>query len=459
MAALLACAALGSEKSGQPPVQANLEERLILSSRWDLGYYLFQIQEYKAAAREFEKVRKILPADPTLLALIGSCYSMSGQWSKGEQALLEAIAVNPNDEDINSLLGQFYLSTGQALKGAVYLEQTLRLSPQQEELHGKLAGIYLGAGQSVQAKTHLETLLASRGGEDLGEAILNHDYARCLAQEGDFRNALKFAFKAHKAEPTNGDFARVLGLCLMGANRYGEAARMLMVSHNQLVLDADLFLQLGEAWFMDRRWELAEEAWLSGVRRYSHSYALLTALMEYYINTARPDDARDVFRYAVRRNPGHPGNLLLESKLNRKLGSYTAAGKSLGRLKRQACGKMGLEALWEEAQLYFETGKADACGKVLDRLIGIKHREADAHLLKAKLALLGGNRIMAQGHILEARKLNPYNLKVYSLAREAFTGDRDRVKLAGLLQDAVELMPESGKLYTLAARAAGTIGR
>ena len=55
------------------------EEKVSLNSRWDLGYYLFQIQEFNAAAQEFEKIKTILPNDPSLLALIGSCYSMAGR--------------------------------------------------------------------------------------------------------------------------------------------------------------------------------------------------------------------------------------------------------------------------------------------------------------------------------------------------------------------------------------------
>ena len=71
------------------------DQRVQLNSRWDLGYYLFQMQEFGAAAKEFEKIRAVLPKDASLLALIGSCYSMSGQWKQGEKALLEAKAQSP----------------------------------------------------------------------------------------------------------------------------------------------------------------------------------------------------------------------------------------------------------------------------------------------------------------------------------------------------------------------------
>src|SRR5688500_4535839 len=61
-----------------------LDERLALSARWDLAYYLFQMQEYGAAADEFEKILRVIPGEATLLALVGSCYSMSGRWKEGE---------------------------------------------------------------------------------------------------------------------------------------------------------------------------------------------------------------------------------------------------------------------------------------------------------------------------------------------------------------------------------------
>ena len=270
---------------------ATIEEKIALSTRWDLGYYLFQVQEYGAAVREFEKIRIILPGDPTLLALIGSCYSMSGEWEKGEQALLEAKDINPRDEDITALLGQFYLSTAKPLKAAVYLEQTLKLSPDQADLHGRLAAIYLDAGQFERAQVHLETLLAVRGGADFGEPAMDQNYARCLAHRGRFREALEYAFRAHNAEPSDPGHARVLGLCLLGVNRHGEAARMLGSCRRQFAADAELNLQLGQALFLDRRWEEAEAAWLAGLRKHPDSYVLLSRLLEFYIQSARPSQA------------------------------------------------------------------------------------------------------------------------------------------------------------------------
>jgi len=87
------------------------------------------------------------------------------------------------------------------------------------------------------------------------------------------------------------------------------------------------------------------------------------------------------------------------------------------------------EALWEEAQLDFATGKFSACDRILDNLLLNKHRKSEAHLLKAKLALQNGDKVNAQAQVLEARNADPYNLKVYALAREAFSGSADLAKL------------------------------
>jgi uncharacterized protein HemY len=165
--------------------------------------------------------------------------------------------------------------------------------------------------------------------------------------------------------------------------------------------------------------------------------------MEFYLGSARPDNAARVLAFARTRNPSHPGNLLLEARLNRKLGSYSSARMALDRLKRMACGSMVEEALWEEAQLDFETGRMIACGRILDRLSGEGGRRADAHLLKAKVALRSGNLPVAQSQVLEARDANPYNPKVYALAREAFGSDQDRDKLQNLLREAQSLLAGS----------------
>lgn len=421
------------------------EERVSLNSRWDLGYFLFQMQEFGAAAKEFEKIRRILPDDPTLLALIGSCYSMSGHWSEGEKALLQAKQRNPDDEDINILLGQFYLSTGKSLKGAAYLEHSLRVTPDQADLRVRLANLYLEAGNAERARYHLEFLLRSRVAEagvdgtdpqkGFGFPELDYAYARCLVRAGMFKEGLEFAALAHLAEPVNPRYARVYGLCLMGTHRYGEAATMLAAGRNELQGEEVIYLQWGEALFLDRRWEDAEKIWLEGVSRFPKSYDLMSRLVEYYISTAKPAKARRVVSFGETRNPGHPGNLLLEARLHRKLGQFAASWKSLSRLKRKACGPMANEAVWEEAQLHFTAGKYATCEKLLDKLLTGKHRKTEAHLMKAKLALYRGNKSLAQAQLLKAKDSNPYDLKVYALAREAFGEGRDGDNLAAVLKD------------------------
>ncbi|GEM_PF-1807094 len=474
LGALLASSAQAGEVAAnaieylpQGATKMNYEDRISLNSRWDLGYYLFQMQEFGAAAKEFEKIRVVLPNDASLLALIGSCYSMSGRWTEGEKALLEAKAQNPEDEDINGLLGQFYLSAGQALKGAAYLEHSLKITPEQDDLRARLATLYLDAGQGERARYHLEYLLRSRGndaapgGEEVktaglegasqgsagiasvggvvkgfGFPELDYDYARCLLQAGKFKEGLVFAQFAHQAEPANPRFSRVVGLCLMGTNQYAEAARMLAAGRNELQGEELIYLQWGEALFLDRKWEDAEAVWLEGVSRFPKSYDLLSRLVEYYIQTAKPAKARRVIVFGETRNPAHPGNLLLDARLNRKLGDFAASWKSLERLKRMACGPMAKEALWEEAQLDFASGKFASCDKVLDNLLASKHRKAEAFLLKAKLALYRGDKALAQVQVLHAKDAEPYNLKVYAMAKEAFSGLADGNKLAGLLKEA-----------------------
>jgi tetratricopeptide (TPR) repeat protein len=416
----------------------SMERRVELNSRWDLGYYLFQIQEFGAAAREFEKIRAVLPNDAALLALIGSCYSMSGQWKDGERALLEAKDQSPDDEDINGLLGQFYVTAGQSLKGAAYLEHSLKATPEQDDVRARLANLYLEAGQAERARYHLEWLLRGRGGDSaqgFGFPELDYAYARCLLLTGRTRQSLAFADLAHRSEPLDPRYSRVLGLALMANNRYADAARMLAEGRSVLQGEALVYLQWGEALFLDRRWEEAEAVWLEGASRFPSAYDLLWRLAEYYVGTARPAKALRVLKFGEDRNPGHPGNHLLEARLHRKLGEYAAAGKSLDRLKRMACGPMAHEALWEEAQLDFASGRLGACDKTLDRILQGKHRRAEAHLLKAKLALYRGDKTGAEQHARQAKAGAPAHA-LSSLAREASAGGHESAELAGLLQAA-----------------------
>ena len=423
----------GVEYLPQGGTRMSYEQRVELNSRWDLGYYLFQIQEFSAAAHEFEKIRSVLPKDATLLALIGSCYSMSGQWKEGERALLQAKDQSPDDEDINGLLGQFYVTAGQTLKGAAYLEHSLKVTPEQDDVRARLATLYLDAGQAERARYHLEWLLRGHGrdpSQGFGFPELDNAYARCLLLSGHAKESLPFAELAYRADPDNARFARVLGLALMAGDRYADAARMLSLGRTELQGEALVYLQWGEALFLDRRWEEAEGIWLEGISRFPASYDLLSRLADYYLGTARPAKARRVLQYGEQRNPGHPGNRLLETRLHRKLAEFAAAGKSLDRLKRMACGPMSQEALWEEAQLLFATGKFGSCDKALDRLLLGKHRRAEAHLLKAKLAMFRGDKPVAQEHMRRAQAEGPGIPGQAALGREGLAARPEGVGLA-----------------------------
>lgn len=446
----------GTSVEGQGGIESlPLDERLALSARWDLGYYLFQLQEYPTAAAEFEKIRAVLPREATLLALIGSCYSMSGRWQEGEENLLKARELDPADADVNGLLGQFYLTQGKGLKGAFYLEHALEAAPELVDLRVSLADIYLEAGQAAKARSHLEVLLAERGGEEFGEPKLEHAYARVLVQAGAFREAMPFAQRAYQAHPANPAFARTLGHCLLGMGRYAEAARMLAAGRGTGTSDSDaeLHLQLGEALFLDKRWDSAEDAWLAGISRFPGNFTLYARLVDYYLGTARLAQASRVVDFARKRNPDHPGNQLLEARFHRKLGEFAAARKAVTRLKRQATGRMATEALWEEAQIEYESGRFATSRRILDRLLAVGKgdpaaRPAEVHLLKARMALRNGDLASAQASILEARAANPYDMKVYSLARQAFARPEDQERLSAMMRDALDLMPGSEFLFS-----------
>jgi tetratricopeptide (TPR) repeat protein len=402
--------ATGQVTSGTGIEALPLEDRIALSARWDLGFYLFQQGDYAAAAGEFEKIRKVLPGEATLLALIGSCYSLTGRWNEGEKTLLEARQQAPADADVNGLLGQFYHSRGKSLKGAYYFENALKAAPELADLRSNLADLYLENGRPVRARSHLEALLRERGGEEFGEPKLEHAYARTLVQSGRITEALPFALRAYQAHPGNPAYSRTLGICLMAANRYGEAARLLDAGRNSQVHgpgDAELFLHWGEALYRDRRWDAAEDAWLTGVTRFPDAYPIYGRLIDFYVGTARPRMATRAADFAADQNPGHPGNLLLEARLSRKLGDFAASRKALIRLKRQAFGPMLHEALWEEAQLEYAVGRYSTCGKILDRLLARGHKQGEANVLKAKMTARRNEPPQAQGAVVDARRPLP----------------------------------------------------
>jgi tetratricopeptide (TPR) repeat protein len=443
----LSLALISTSPAGTPPT-VSFEQSVEITTRWELGYYLFQMQDYGAAAAEFEKIRRLLPRDPTLLALIGSCYSMSGRWSEGEKALQQARAENPSDADVNGLLGQFYLTAKLPLKGAYYLEQALRQAPEMEDLRAKVAEVYADARQFAKARAHLEVLLRDRGNA-FGDPDLDNAYARCLLASGKYREGAPYALKAHQSAPADPRYARTLGLAMLGLNRFVDAARLISASRPWMDGDADLYRSWGEALFQDRRWDEAEAAWLEGTRKFPDAYGLLSRLLEFYFGSAQPEKAERVAAYARVKNPAHPGNLLLEARLSRKQGNFSQARMALERLKRRAGSPLLYEGLWEQAQLEYETGRFFECGKVLERVMA-GSRKAEAHLLRAKLAMKSGNLPVAQAQLLQAHAANPCDLKVYALARIAFGSDKE--KLAELLRDEQSMLAGADRFARAAAQ-------
>ena len=292
-----------------------MDERLALSARWDLGYYLFQMQDYAAAATEFEKIRAVLPGEATLLALIGSCYSMSGRWKEGEVNLLKARKRNPADADVNGLLGQFYLSQGKGLKGAFYLEHALKAAPELVDLRANLADVYLEAGQPARARLHLETMLNERGGADFGEPRLDHAYARCLVQAGSFREALPFALRAHQAQPSQSRLFPDLGplpawacepLRRGRAHAFRRARRDLAAAMRSSTCSSAKPCSRIAAGKRPRMpgWP-ASPGFPGHPTRSTHGWWTITSAPPVPIRPLR------VVAFAERRNPDHPGNLLL----------------------------------------------------------------------------------------------------------------------------------------------------
>ena len=114
--------------------QARMIRSGILLSKEDLPDAVKQLEE---AAQQPTRTQA------TLIAL-GNTYQFAQEYSKAEQAYLQAIPLDPNNMEPRKGLGWLYARTGKRDKAIEMFNKIRELKPQDPEARGALASYYLG---------------------------------------------------------------------------------------------------------------------------------------------------------------------------------------------------------------------------------------------------------------------------------------------------------------------------
>ncbi len=433
-----------SSSHSQVSSSLNFEDMLRLSARWELGKVLYELDEFATAADQISQVTSAFPDDPKAQALLGTSYTMLGEWEKAESVLQMALSNNPKNPEMINLLGDFYFQKGDYQTSFTFFEKSLEFNPKQNEVRFHLMEDYLRASRFTEVEQHANYLLIEGN-------YKNPDFFALLADfhgsHGYFAEALNFALLALKADPGNNKYLRKLGEAYFKVNQFSEAVTCLQSYFNQSDPDIQSYLLLGEAYFNLHQFEEAEKIWSQGLSEFPGDPNLTRSLAEYFINTAQPLRARETIQDLISfRGLSGSGRLVLVTYF-RKMGNYNHA---LDLLKseqlKQSSQEIQNATLYEEAQLRYAKGDYWSAERLSNRLIKLNYEVSDMYLLNAKIEMVKGNHKAAQNFVLAAQQANPYNLHVYALASAAFVNKGDLSELTLLLDSGLSHMPNSPKL-------------
>lgn len=133
---------------------------------WALGHYLLGLYYLKqgahaSAAQEFQTTLRLDPGNAQALADLARVYIEKGQYMAAEEALLQAVASEPEDAVFHSALVHLYADHAFQVspKGLAAAQAAVALTPDDAQVHDMLGWIYFLAGDPQQARVHLESAL------------------------------------------------------------------------------------------------------------------------------------------------------------------------------------------------------------------------------------------------------------------------------------------------------------
>lgn len=112
------------------------------------------------AISEFEKERVRNPLDGSVYDRLGDAYTRAGDYTKAQQALQQALLLEPNATGPYILLGKVLLKRQEPSNALMYLERAERMDPNNYMTHSLLGQAYRALGRAEDASR--ETQLAQK---------------------------------------------------------------------------------------------------------------------------------------------------------------------------------------------------------------------------------------------------------------------------------------------------------
>lgn len=128
-----------------------------------LGEIALAGEHLDEAIAEFEKERVRNPLEASSYDRLGDAYTRAGDYTRAQQALQQAVLLEPNSTGPYILLGKVLLKRQDGVNAALYLERAARMDPGNSMTHTLLGQAYrlLGRGEDASRQRELAEKLQS----------------------------------------------------------------------------------------------------------------------------------------------------------------------------------------------------------------------------------------------------------------------------------------------------------
>ena len=223
----------------------------------DLGWALYQLQEYRAAEPWLLKALEMKPRDRSTLSTLSAVYIGQKRYQDAIDLLKPFADTGRGTVPIHNNLAAAYRQLKLYPLAIEQLQQALEKDPDSAELHNSLGVVFGKPGQTEQAMAEYRTALAL----DPGYSSAHFNLAVALTRQGKSDEALSHFDIAQQANPNDPEILAGLGWTyhklhrhLLAISYYKESARL---------APANLQVQqaLGELWDITQHYDQAIDAY------------------------------------------------------------------------------------------------------------------------------------------------------------------------------------------------------